>query len=669
MRKLIAGVIALVIIASLGGSCLALVRDVPEIIQTFEDAQEAARAVQGFPTPVAASQPPADDIDVGTPRENAQRTAEGWSILHFNAAYRVRDDGVIDVTEDIAVDFFELQKHGIFRDLLDRIPCGEPIAGAQQPIHECPTSHDRIYRYKVVAVTDFSGNPHKYAVEDAEGTGIEATRIRIGDADVFVSGEQEYRIHYTVDGALDAYDDHDELYWDVTGNLWGVVMEAVNITVELPPEAELEVVCYQGAGSSAQCRSAAAGNTVTYAATREMFPGEEVTIVAGWQKGVVDVPPPILRDRPSIDDYFELDALEFGTAGVLGVLGIGAVIALWWRHGRDRRYTSIYYLTDDPASETRPLFDDDNVVVEYLPPNDLRPAQMGLILDERADTLDVTASIIDLAVRGYIHITEIPKKGWFGSADWTLKKLKDADDQLLKYERTLLNGLFATADEVDMSDLKDKFYTKLGQVKDHVYDDGMKQSWFPVRPGTAKGAWLAAGFGIMALGAVISVASGWFWGRGLLGAGIILAGIVMLVLSQGMSRRTPTGSEALRRVLGFRLYVATAETRIQDFNEQQNILNNFAKYLPYAIVFGCVDKWANAFKDLENEAAASTAGWYSGSSGAFHVAAFSSGLHSFSSSVSSTLASSPSSSGSGGSGGGGGGSSGGGGGGGGGGSW
>ncbi|MEX1102861.1 MAG: DUF2207 domain-containing protein, partial [Dehalococcoidia bacterium] len=373
MRQLIAVVVVLIIVASVGGSCLSLVRDAPEIVQTFQDAQEAADAVRDFPTPEPPSEPAAG-IDIGTPRENALRTAEGWSILSFNAAYRVRDDGVIDVTEDIAVDFFELQKRGIFRDLFDRIPCGAAVQGDQQPLHECPTSHDRVYRYDVIAVTDFSGNPHTFKVEDAEGSGVEATRIRIGDADVFISGQQEYRIHYTLEGALDAYDDHDELYWDATGNLWPVVMEAVSITVELPEGADLRITCYEGASSNALCRSASDGNRAAYSATREMFPGEEVTIVAGWQKGIVDVPPPILKDRPSIDDHFALDALEFGGAGILGLAGIAGVISLWWRHGRDRRYSSIYYLTDDPASETRPLFDDDNVVVEFLPPNDLRPA-------------------------------------------------------------------------------------------------------------------------------------------------------------------------------------------------------------------------------------------------------------------------------------------------------
>ena len=653
-------------LAIMGGSCVAVVNEAQQVTQSVREAQEAADSFPSVPAQAGVTPTAVPDIDIGSPRGNA-RLGEGWSILSFNVVYRVTLDGTLEVTEDLDVDFFELEKHGIFRDLNDRIPCGAPIAGAEQPLYDCPSGSDRVYKIKVLAVTDFDDKPHPYKLMRAEGTGREALRIRIGDADEIITGPQQYRIRYTVAGSLDPYSSHDELYWDASGQ-WPVTVEEFNLSIELPDGAMARATCFQGASSSAPCRSAASANTATYSATRELFPNEELTIVTGWQKGVVDVPPPILKDRPSIDDYFELDAVEYGGAAVVGVVAVAAVIALWWRNGRDRRYTSIYYLTDNPASETRPLFAGDNVVVEFLPPEELRPAQMGLILDERADTLDVTATIIDLAVRGYLHITEIPKKWLFGDKDWKLTKVKEADDSLLKYEQTLFGGIFAGKDEVEMSDLEDKFYTKLASVKKQIYDDGMKQHWFPLRPETAKGIWVAVAFGIMVLGAALCLGAGYFLGRGLMGVGVVVAGFVMLVLSQSMSRRSAAGSEALRRVLGFRLYVATAEKRIHDFNEQQNILNAFAKYLPYAIVFGCVDKWANAFKGLEQEAAASTAGWYSGVS-PFHVVAFSSGLHSFSSSVGSTLASSPSSSGSGGSGFSGGGGSGGGGGGGGGGSW
>src|SRR5690606_28877145 len=123
------------------------------------------------------------------------------------------------------------------------------------------------------------------------------------------------------------------------------------------------------------------------------------------------------------------------------------------------------YPTDNPEEQTRPLFARQDVVVEYLPPDDLKPAQMGVLMDERADTLDVTATIVDLAVRGYLHITELEKKGWFGSNDWKLTKLKDGND-LSPFEKRVLTGLFNSKTEVEMSDLKYKFADDLAKSKD-----------------------------------------------------------------------------------------------------------------------------------------------------------------------------------------------------------
>jgi uncharacterized membrane protein len=183
-----------------------------------------------------------------------------------------------------------------------------------------------------------------------------------------------------------------------------------------------------------------------------------------------------------------------------------------------------------------------------------------------------------------------------------------------------------------------------------------------MRPRTAKGIWVAIGIGIAIAGVGLAFLSGLLFERAAMDIPLVLAGLVLAALAPSMPRRTATGSESLRRVLGFRLYVSTAEKHQHEFNEQENI---FARYLPYAIVFGCVDKWAKAFEGLEDRVARDTATWYTGTS-AFHVAAFSSSLQGLSSSVTSKVRSAPSSSGSGFSGGGG---AGGGGGGGGGGSW
>ncbi len=347
------------------------------------------------------------------------------------------------------------------------------------------------------------------------------------------------------------------------------------------------------------------------------------------------------------------------TIGLIAATFVG-MGTLWWRFGRDYRFVAIHHLTPDDKQERVPLFASEPLAVEFEPPEKIRPGQLGLLLDERADTLDVTATIIDLAVRGYLTITEIPKTGWFGSADWELDQKKTADASLLDYERIVLTGLFSTGSTRRLSSLKNKFYKDLEQAKKALYADAVERQWFPRNPSNVRAGFLVLGIFLMIAGVFTTIGLGARFGAGMLGLPVILAGLMLAIASGTMPRRSALGRELMRRSLGFGKYMKTAETHQQEFAERANI---FTSYLPYAIVFRCVDKWARAFKDIDVQAA--TGGWYVSSS-PFNAGAFSGTLNGFSSSVSTALASTP-----GGSGGSGfsGGSSGGGGGGGGGGGW
>src|SRR4029077_14899371 len=144
-----------------------------------------------------------------------------------------------------------------------------------------------------------------------------------------------------------------------------------------------------------------------------------------------------------------------GTVGVaIAVLLIGVWLVAWnWlEHGRDREYLTQYYVTNDPRERGAPVFGHEPVAVEFGPPQNMRPAELGLILDEKADQKDVTATIVDLAVRGFMTITEAPDQ-----SDWTFT-WKGADPSgLMPYEKTILGGLFSGRTEVKLSDLKGTF--------------------------------------------------------------------------------------------------------------------------------------------------------------------------------------------------------------------
>ena len=569
---------------------------------------------------------------------------EGWIIERFDIRLEIRRDGSIAAREALDVDFRGLAKHGIFRDLFY--------------LFDYDGDYNRQYDIRLAEVTDASGRRHKVETTTEGAT----RRFRIGDPDRTISGKQTYRIAYGIGGALNGFPDHDELYWNASGS-WPVQAAAVSVVVTAPGGAINRVECFQGReGSREHCSARFTPDEATFSTTRPLADGEQMTIVAGLRKGAVAEPRPLLVRRPrDITHSFDRTPglLAATLAGFLVIFG--GVATLWWRIGRDRRFVSLHYLSDDTQEEKLPLFGSDPIVVEFEPPDRLRPAQIGLLLDERADTLDVTATIIDLAVRGYLKIAELPAQGWFGRTDWELTRLKEPDAGLLEYERIVLEGLFDSKPSRKLSDLKTKFYDDLAKAKSALYRDAVTRRWFPRNPNTTRTVSRVAGFLVAAAGVALTILLGRQWGAGLLGLPVVAGGLVLAMVSRAMPRRTALGREAMRRALGFARYIRTAETQQQSFAERANI---FTTYLPYAIALKCVDRWARAFKDIDLQQA--TAAFYTGHS-RFDAGGFSSSLGSFSASVSSAIASTPG--GSGGSGFSGGGSSGGGGGGGGGGSW
>src|SRR2546430_531090 len=189
----------------------------------------------------------------------------------------------------------------------------------------------------------------------------------------------------------------------------------------------------------------------------------------------------------------------------------------------------------------------------------------------------------------------------------------------------------------------------------------MSRRFFRARPDLVRLATVGVAIVIALVGAGLTFVLGITFGGGLIGVAVVLVGVVLAVMNRAMASRTAAGREVMQKTLGFRLYMNTAEKYRQQFAEKAEI---FTQLLPYAIVFGCLSRWARAFEGIDTSASNS---WYVGNA-PFQAAVLSSSLESMNANISSAIASSPPSSGSS-SGFGGGGSSGGGGGGGGGGSW
>ncbi len=600
----------------------------------------------------------------------------GERIVSYGVTMAIQADGSVAVQEQIEYDFGSAQRHGIFRDVLVRQPYDD--------------RYDRVYRVEDIAVTASEGTPAQFELED-QGSLL---RVRIGDPDRTITGIHTYSIRYRVLGALNGFAEHDELYWNAIGAYWGVPIEHASVRVT-GPAAFNGSACFAGPlGSTLSCQTSRVDGSEATFEQRPLLPNEGVTVVVGLPKGAVPSPHPILVERWTIARAFSVTPVTAGLSAALALLLGTGMGWLLWTNGRDRRAVGsaieVAFAAERGDEQAVPLFESGAFPVEYVPPEDIRPGQVGTLIDEVANPLDVTATIIDLAVRGYLRIEEIPKRWFLGKPDWRLVWLKETDDQLLTYERVLLDGLFEDPDEDDeddeasvapprpdqpaggpipappglahvkLSGLRKRFAARLKKVQESLYADAVKNRWFAGRPDTTRARWHAIGVAAVIGGGVLTGLVAWRTHFGLVALPLVLGGLVLLIGGKWMPRRTAKGTGMVRRVLGFRTYIATAEAQEARFQERENI---FARYLPYAVVFGLTEKWARAFAGLDEQLANTS--WYIGTQ-PFTTAAFAGSIDSFTVSTAGTITSTP-----GGSGGSGfsGGFSGGGGGGGGGGSW
>ena len=238
------------------------------------------------------------------------------------------------------------------------------------------------------------------------------------------------------------------------------------------------------------------------------------------------------------------------------------------------------------------------VAVRFTPPEGVQPGLVGTVIDETANTIDVSATIIDLAARGHLTIAE-EDSGFLHGKDWRLTRTTPTAEQartaLLPYEEALLVGIFESAPTRTLSSLKNQFKPTLSRVQQLMYDEVVRRGWFRRSPEAQRAGWtgLAA---VLVVGSFFALV--WLGGPlARLGAGsglpippayvllggVILAGIIVGYLGKRMAARTAEGSAVTAQAEGFKKYLVTAEASQIKWEEAQDI---FSRYLPYAIVFG-----------------------------------------------------------------------------------
>jgi uncharacterized membrane protein YgcG len=527
----------------------------------------------------------------------------GREITRYDVTASLAVDGTMRVTLDFDFDFGDDPGHGPFLSLPTRVYYDETL--------------DRAFRYTDISASSSSGAPAEVNRED-DGS---ALILRIGDEDIDdVSGVQTYHVEYTADGLLNpANEQHsgDELYWNVIGPGWEIPLGDLSVAVD-GPAAVQGAVCFAGPnGSTTPCTSSSfSGSTSMF--TQDLVPvGDEFSTVTGWPAGTFPGVEPILVDKP--DPLAPVRPTSaFGIVALLVLVGGGVLAFLRVRRvGRDKAYLGLTPglrpADNQPGAATGYRDRREVVSVQFQPPTGVRPGEMGTLLDEKADPVDVTATLVDLAVRGWLRIEEVPRSNPKKKAkDWTLVQLKNKDGSLLPYEDTLLTSIFASSTSVKLSDLKTTFAASMAKVQDGLYDHVTESGWFRANPKSVRNAWHGAGIVLAILGVILTfVAFAISWtGIALVPMALVAVGILVIVLGNAAPARTEDGTAVLAQSLGFRRYLATAEANQLRFEEGQDI---FSRYLPYAIVFGLADRWARVFSELAAQGRAlDQPSWYVG---------------------------------------------------------
>ena len=582
---------------------------------------------------------------VAAPASAQDAEPADWVIDRFSADITIDNNGTMRVVEKFAVDFRNSAHHGIYRVVPVLYDLRDEDVNIELPEGRRPGDFLRAIDVTDIAVT--SSAPDNLVVNRPSPIGGRDLSLRIGDEDRTVTGPQTYTISYTVTGALNPFESHDELYWNATGNAWEVPISRARVVVTAP--AIRQVDCFQGpTGSTQKCQQVQAKKRTATFIARGLEPGAGMTVVVGFPRDAIDVPPPILRDRWNARRALVGSPAAAPAAGAVGGVGLVGLLLLMYRQGRDRVTRGLALGGSDLSgtkAERRGLFSSRVTPVEFRPPDDLRPGQMGVLIDERVDAVDISASIVDLAVRGHLRITEITERKLLrDKKDWQLDRVQ-SDGPLEPFERRLLKGLFRASAHVLVSDLKGTFAKDYNATQKMLYADAQSKKWFPRQPDKVRAMWLTIGLVLTALGIAGFVAAMIFTTWAVAVLPVIVLGLIVVIGHRWMPHRTPLGSQTLDRVLGFREFIVTAEAGRAEFAEHAG---EFVTYLPYAIVFGVVDRWARTFAALNVQSPELGVGtWYVGTHpGGFDAPGFSSGLNDFSSAVGSSLPQAPASSGS-----------------------
>ncbi|HEX6354851.1 DUF2207 family protein [Actinophytocola sp.] len=435
------------------------------------------------------------------------------------------------------------------------------------------------------------GQDRVFTVRDVKVTGKGTTSIS-GDELVMSLGDGVATVTYRVDGTVTDVDGHQEVRWQVASG-WDTKVRSLRASFIAPDQPE-SVICLAGPfGTDSPCGSAITDSSQILRVVQDGLPvGERVDLTVNLPGGTVGA-------NARYDDIATTSAFALTTASSVGLGGLvllllGGFVLLWLARGRDARALA----TDVAPVEL--LMTGDGGRVAFASPDGVLPGQVGTVVDERVDVADVTATVVDLAVRNYLSIRET------GSEDWVLVRRNPPDAALTAYERTVYQQVLGDAAEVPLSALRGR--VDLAAVRAAMYEDVVSRDWFARRPDHDRSLWSLVGVLLAVVGAAATVVLALTVGHALLGLVLVVGGLGLALGARMMPARTRRGSVLVQQIRGLLNYLRTTDASTIPAADREMVLS---RSLPYAVVLGEVDGWANRFTGLDT-AADGTPGiyWY-----------------------------------------------------------
>ncbi len=422
---------------------------------------------------------------------------------------------------------------------------------------------------RVLSVTDGSGNSYQFQRSNS-GDNV---MLKIGDPNRTITGVHEYVITYTAGGALTYFQDHDELYWNVTGNEWTVDIAKASASVSFPDrltDNQVKVACYSGPkGSTEQsCSSQFGGNTAEFRTQSSLPVQSGLTVAVSFPKGLTAVLEPTL-----VVSFFDTIIGKIVIFGMILIMLFWyliypvKIIVAWFTHGRDPKGT---------VGVTRAWFDPPK-----LPGGrSLTPAEVGTLGDETADMKDISATIVDLARRGYMRIEERKKSDFY----FVKTAQNKSTDSLLPFEKNLLDGIFGNSNSIRLKD--EELYDTVNGVKNDLYTQVVSDKLFPKNPQSIR-----IFYSVIAILALVT--------------GNLFLAAVAFLFGRNMPRKTMDGVNAFNTAKSLKNFLSSQERQLTFQADKQMM---FEKLLPYAIAFGVEKIWAKRFSSINLQ----EPDWYKG---------------------------------------------------------